>query len=261
MKKPLEYLLAALCFAAMGAGTRVSAEPLTREDIRAHYRTSVRNSCPYVEYLHRPKQTGFVDELLGPIGEVKNGPYAAWTTKIAYLSVTGSMKFQSSPFVKDTWRLYPSTYDRYDFILGQEAQKFMSFRLSGDCSMTGIKLLSSDKVAHCYRVGLRPEAVLNRIRFCEDGLGKLTLSALAGPELGVMFSLDNWNLQARFYAGVTGAVRLDYEIAERFCLYFEPRLSYVPFTLHNLSGNTGAARSGNAFGSVTRLNLGLRISF
>lgn len=261
MKKPLEYFWAALCFAAMGAGTRVSAQPLTCGDVRAYSPASVKNSCPYVEYLHRPKEAGPVDELLGPIGQVKNGPYAAWTTRIAYLSVTGSMKFQSSRFVNDTWKLYPSTYDRYDFILGQAAHKFVTFRLSGSYSMTGIKLLASDKVAHCYNVGIRPELMLNSIRCYRDGVGTLTASALAGPEFGVLFSMDNWNLQARFYAGVTGAVRLDYEVAERFCLWFEPRLSYVPFTLRNLSGNTRAARSGNAFGSVARLNLGLRVSF
>lgn len=43
--------------------------------------------CAYIDWLNRPKQTGFVDELLGPIDQVKNGPYAAWTTKIAYLTV------------------------------------------------------------------------------------------------------------------------------------------------------------------------------
>lgn len=275
MKKPLEYLLAALCFAAMGAGTRVFAQPLTRGEILAYPLVSEsvayqdaglqfagsRPACPYIEYLNRPKKTGFVDELLGPIGEVKNGPYAAWTTKIAYLSVTGSLKFQNSPLVKDTWRLYPSTYDRYDFVLGQEATKFVTFRLSGDYSMNGMKLLSADKVAHCYRVGLRPEVVLNKIRFDEEELKKLTVSALAGPELGVMFSLDNWNLQARFYAGVTGAVRLDYDLSDRFCLWFEPRVSYLPYSLRYLSGNRSTTKVGNRFGSVTRLNMGLKISF
>lgn len=286
MKKPLEYLLAALCCVALSAGLRVYAQPLARGDAHAYLLAAesvecvdgelfafadgdfsilqfVRPmpECPYIEYLHRPKKTGIVDELLGPIGEVKNGPYAAWTTKIAYLSVIGSLKFQNSSLVKETCRLYPSTYDRYDFVLGQEATRFVTFRLSGDYSMNGMKLLSSDKIAHCYRVGLRPEAVLNKIHFDENGLEKLTVSALAGPELGVMFSLDNWNLQARFYAGVTGAVRLDYDLSDRFCVWFEPRVSYLPYSLRYLSGDRSTTKVGNRFGSVTRLNMGLKISF
>ena len=79
------------------------------------------------------------------------------------------------------------------------------------------------------------------------------------PEVGVLFSIDNWILQARFYAGVTSAVRLDYTLADRLCFYFEPRLSYVPYTLRNLTGNRPST-SINRFGSIARLNMGLRIT-
>lgn len=214
--------------------------------------------CAYIDWLNRPKKTGFVDELLGPIDQVKNGPYAAWTTKIVYLTVNGSMKFQSSPLVKDTWKLYSSTYDHYDFVLGQEANRLVTFRLSGTYSMNGMKVFDTDKIAHCYNVALKPEAVLNQIRWQGNDRSALTLSAMAGPEVGVLFSIDNWILQARFYAGVTSAVRLDYTLAERLCFYFEPRLSYVPYTLRNLTGNRPST-SINRFGSVARLNMGLRI--
>lgn len=216
--------------------------------------------CAYIDWLNRPKQTGFVDELLGPIDQVKNGPYAAWTTKIAYLTVNGSMKFQSSPLLKDTWKLYSSTYDHYDFVLGQEANRLVTFRLSGTYSMNGMKVFDTDKIAHCYNVALKPEAVLNQLRWQGNDRSALTLSAMAGPEVGVLFSIDNWILQARFYAGVTSAVRLDYTLADRLCFYFEPRLSYVPYTLRNLTGNRPST-SINRFGSIARLNLGLRISF
>lgn len=169
-----------------------------------------------------------------------------------------SMKFQSSPLVKDTWKLYSSTYDHYDFVLGQEANRLVTFRLSGTYSMNGMKVFDTDKIAHCYNVALKPEAVLNQIRWQGNDRSALTLSAMAGPEVGVLFSIDNWILQARFYAGVTSAVRLDYTLAERLCFYFEPRLSYVPYTLRNLTGNRPST-SINRFGSVARLNMGLRI--
>ncbi len=270
MTKSLKYIVALFGLMACAACFRVSAQPseLRKGDFMHIYTLETElvapagvsmldnrmtGGCAYIDWLHRPKKAGFIDELLGPIGQVKNGPYAEWTTKIAYLSVTGSMKFQSSPLLSDTWKLYRSTYDRYDFILGQEASRTVTFRLSGSYSMTGIKVFDTPKIAHCYNVGVRPELVLNRIDWGGNGNSSLTLSALAGPELGVLFSIDNWILQTRFYAGVSAAARIDYSISDRFCLYFEPRLSYVPYTLRQFSGNL--------FGSLARLNLGLRISF
>ena len=276
MVKSLKYIVASFGLLTCVAGFRVSAQSLETwksdgvhsyifgtELFRLDAPISGRRvtaGCAYIDWLNRPKRAGVFDALLGPIGQVKNGPYAAWNTKIAYLTVTGSMKFQSSPLVKDTWRLYSSTYDRYDFILGQEARKDVTFRLSGSYSMNGMKVFDTDKIAHCYNVAIKPEAVLNSIRWQGKGASAVTLSALAGPELGVLFSIDNWILQARFYAGVTSAVRFDYSIADRFCLYFEPRLSYVPYTLRNLIGNRPST-SVNRFGSIARLNMGLRVSF
>ena len=286
MTKSLKYIVALFGLMAGGACFRVSAQSqeswrgdamhiyvLESEPIASPKVSMLDNrmtgGCAYIDWLHRPKKAGFIDELLGPIGQVKNGPYAEWTTKIAYLSVTGSMKFQSSPLLSDAWKLYRSTYDRYDFILGQEARKAVTFRLSGSYSMTGIKVFDTPKVAHCYNIGLRPELVLNRIDWNGNDNSSLTLSAIAGPELGVLFSFDNWILQTRFYAGVSAAARIDYSISDRFCLYCEPRLSYVPYTLRQFSFNRSVSASditkfpsaGNLFGSLVRLNLGFRISF
>ncbi len=260
MEKSLKYyIVSVLCAVVLSAALCAHAQTrLSGEGRQFQYKGGSR--CTYIDYLGRQASESPVDEFLGPIIQVKNGPYAAWTTKVAYLNVNGSMKFQSSPLVKDTWKLYSSTYDHYDFILGQEVNRLVTFRLSGSYSMNGMKVFDTDKIAHCYNVAIKPEVMLNRLRWQRDGNSVFTISALAGPELGVLFSVDNWVLQARFYAGVTSAVRFDYTISDRLCLYFEPRFSYVPYTLYNLTGNRPDTPV-NRFGSISRLNMGLRVSF
>lgn len=217
--------------------------------------------CFYVEYMKRPKRESALKELLGPIGHIKNGPYASWSTNIAYLSVTGSLKFQSSALVKDTWKLYPAAYDRYDFVLMQESVKPLKFRLSGQYAMNGMKIMSSNKVAHCYRVYIRPEAVLNKVSLNNDGTKSVVLSALAGPELGTVFSLDRLDLKANFYAGVTGALRIDCNVGNSFRFFFEPRFSFVPSSLRYIPREKTMSSFVMRFAAIASLNTGFRISF
>lgn len=242
-----------------GLGTSFN-DPFTAGSNKYSIRFSPRR-CFYVEYMNRPKKESGLKELLGPIGHIKNGPYASWSTNIAYLSVTGSLKFQSSALVKDTWKLYPAAYDRYDFVLMQESVKPLKFRLSGQYAMNGLKIMSSNKVAHCYRIYIRPEAVLNKVNINKKGTKSVVFSALAGPELGTVFSLDRLDLKANFYAGVTGAIRMDCTIGDSFRFFFEPRLSFVPSSMRYIPREKTMSSFVMRFATIASLNTGLRISF
>ncbi len=214
----------------------------------------------YFDYLNRPKNPGFVDELLGPVHKAKNGPYALWHTRLARLSVVGCPKFQNQSFMKRTLRMFPSCHDSYDFYLHVRTRSYSTFRLSGTYAMDALRLERSAKTSHLYRVNFHPEYVVGgRWIFGDDS--SLSLAALFGPEVGLHFSLDDSKLKSGFYLGATAALRLDYNIGGCLSLFVEPRLCYAPYSFRVVSGYNSYIRHGNLYGRLTRLACGFRLTF
>ena len=108
----------------------------------------------------------------------------------------------------------------------------------------------------------RVEGVFDPLRLIMNKCGKedfpLGCGIVLGPEAGCMFKRDLDENMVKHYVGFTGALQVNYRVAERYSIFMEPRMRILPYSApHDVSTANNAYR--NYYDGLFNFNVGLEI--
>lgn len=163
------------------------------------------------------------------------------------------------------WLVYtPSSAQKagYQVTLGagERLTRAVSVRLTGSWTQA---FLPSDSQVQAHYGALRLEGMLDLLGLGRQDERPLSLSVMAGPEVGFMDRTQaDKNIYGRigrlgsqfYYVGATAGVQLNTRIFKRFHAFLEPRASLVPYTVLNAADN----KVENTLDVLVSANLGLQ---
>lgn len=126
----------------------------------------------------------------------------------------------------------------------------------------GENIIGETKLKEMY-MGARLEAMVNLLEFAELDINRfLAVSVLGGLEVGGMKKKDlSQSIRFAYYA-FTGGIQAKYKFNDRWGVFFEPRLSLVPYTYVPKDGNGIPLMDREHYSdNVYSLNLGVEYCF
>ena len=153
--------------------------------------------------------------------------------------------------------------------VGKHYTDFFGIRYSAAYSR-GSWIKYFDDTYPCNYFAARAEAILDMYKLIgraadsekvEDT--RLSLNVLMGPEVGYMYKVDMESdikghvpVVTSPYVGLTGGLQVKMQLIRRLAMYFEPRVSIVPYDAPNL-GMIGLNKYLNYYDSILSANFGI----
>ena len=140
---------------------------------------------------------------------------------------------------------------------GERLTRAISVRMSGAWTQA---FRPSDTQVQAHYGALRLEGMLDLLGLGQQEDRPLSLSVMAGPEVGFMDRTPaDRDIYGRiggqfYYVGATAGVQLNTHISHRFYAFLEPRASFIPYSV----SNTASQELENTLDILLSANLGLQ---